>query len=249
MSELNCEGLIPPFVEHLVAGAKSFDSIVPALDKRASSGGTIFHTWWEDGTKQRIAIIKELDDLRSVNPSGKAYYVVPQSVVDQVAEWDRKFQIGDEWDRQIKAREAAETLTAKHRLAVMDFSPRVLNALNRNGLEYVEDLLGMTNDQILALRNFGKASYDELRTLFINHGFADPDSEEIRFLQPVPPKFLNAFSEAYGKALLGDDDDDFLYPDVERFAIEFSSALDKKLSERHRDPQSYEVTNPPYDGN
>lgn len=182
MSELNCEGLIPPFIEYLVAGAKSFDSIVPALDERATRGGIIIHRWWEDGTKQRIAIIKELDDLRSVRPTGKAYYVVPQSVVDQVAEWDRKQQLGIFFDRIVQTSHATGEPSAPGRptpIEKLGLRVKINNALHRGNIHTIEQALDKTEDELLELRNFWTKSLQELREKLIEHGYADPNSEGI----------------------------------------------------------------------
>ena len=60
----------------------------------------------------------------------------------------------------------------------LNLSVRAYNCLKRSGLMTVGQVLEKSEDELLALRNFGRKSYDELRAKLI----------EMDFLQPEPPE-------------------------------------------------------------
>ncbi|GAB4334722.1 MAG: DNA-directed RNA polymerase subunit alpha [Dehalococcoidia bacterium] len=64
----------------------------------------------------------------------------------------------------------------------LNLSVRAYNCLKRSGLMTVGQVLERTEDELLALRNFGKKSYDELRDKLIELGYIDPNAEG---LQPI----------------------------------------------------------------
>ena len=64
----------------------------------------------------------------------------------------------------------------------LNLSVRAYNCLKRSGLMTVGQVLEKNEEELLALRNFGRKSYDELRDRLIEFGYIDPDAEG---LQPI----------------------------------------------------------------
>jgi DNA-directed RNA polymerase subunit alpha len=60
----------------------------------------------------------------------------------------------------------------------LNLSVRAYNCLKRSGLMTVGQVLAKTEEQLLALRNFGRKSYDELREKLIERGFINPEQED-----------------------------------------------------------------------
>ncbi|MGD0115047.1 MAG: DNA-directed RNA polymerase subunit alpha [Dehalococcoidia bacterium] len=60
----------------------------------------------------------------------------------------------------------------------LNLSVRAYNCLKRSGLMTVGQVLEKSEDDLLALRNFGRKSYDELRAKLIELGFLQPEAEE-----------------------------------------------------------------------
>ncbi len=58
----------------------------------------------------------------------------------------------------------------------LDLSVRAYNCLKRSGLMTVGQVLEKSEDELLALRNFGRKSYDELKDRLIEKGFLDPSA-------------------------------------------------------------------------
>ncbi len=59
----------------------------------------------------------------------------------------------------------------------LNLSVRAYNCLKRSGLMTVGQVLEKSEDDLLALRNFGRKSYDELRVKLIQMGFLQPEPE------------------------------------------------------------------------
>lgn len=59
----------------------------------------------------------------------------------------------------------------------LNLSVRAYNCLKRSGLMTVGAVLEKSEEELLALRNFGRKSYDELRDKLISMGFLNPDEE------------------------------------------------------------------------
>jgi DNA-directed RNA polymerase subunit alpha len=59
----------------------------------------------------------------------------------------------------------------------LSLSVRAYNCLKRSGLMTVGQVLEKSEDELLALRNFGRKSYDELRDRLIELGYVDGDQE------------------------------------------------------------------------
>lgn len=62
----------------------------------------------------------------------------------------------------------------------LDLSVRAYNCLKRSGLMTVGAVLEKSEEELLALRNFGEKSYFELREKLVGHGFPAPRSESRR---------------------------------------------------------------------
>jgi DNA-directed RNA polymerase subunit alpha len=112
----------------------------------------------------------------------------------------------------------------------LNLSVRAYNCLKRSGLMTVGAVLEKSEEELLALRNFGRKSYDELRDKLLSMGFlkpedmddsatvlgamgpsrtivadADEDDEE---LGPVAKALLEALKESGKEDLLPQDDED-----------------------------------------
>ena len=55
----------------------------------------------------------------------------------------------------------------------LELSPRTLNCLKRSHISKVGEVLEMTDDELLKIRNFGEKSLDELKEKLIEHGITD----------------------------------------------------------------------------
>ena len=62
----------------------------------------------------------------------------------------------------------------------LDLSVRAYNCLKRSGLTTVGVILERTEDELLALRNFGEKSYEELRDRLVERGFPAPRRDSRR---------------------------------------------------------------------
>ena len=96
----------------------------------------------------------------------------------------------------------------------LNLSVRAYNCLKRSGLMTVGQVLEKSEDELLALRNFGRKSYDELRDRLIELGYVDGDAEG---LVPIPdaPKGAPAAGRPTGRrpaprtsAVIIDEDDE-----------------------------------------
>ena len=58
----------------------------------------------------------------------------------------------------------------------LDLSVRAYNCLKRSGLMTVGQVLEKSEEELLALRNFGRKSYDELKEKLVEKGFLDPSA-------------------------------------------------------------------------
>ncbi len=68
----------------------------------------------------------------------------------------------------------------------LQLSVRAYNCLKRSGLMTVGQVLEKSEDELLALRNFGRKSYDELRDRLIELGYVDGDAEGLVPLAEAP---------------------------------------------------------------
>lgn len=83
-------------------------------------------------------------------------------------------------------------------------SVRAYNCLKRSGLMTVGQVLEKTEDELLALRNFGRKSYDELRDRLIELGYVDGTAEGLVPIVDSPaPKAGGAAPAGRGPAPMG----------------------------------------------
>src|SRR6185295_445201 len=59
----------------------------------------------------------------------------------------------------------------------LELSVRAYNCLKRSGLMTVGAVLEKSEEELLALRNFGRKSYDELRDKLVSMSFLKPDED------------------------------------------------------------------------
>jgi len=60
----------------------------------------------------------------------------------------------------------------------LDLPMRAYNSLKRNNIVKVGQLLQLSDDDLLRMRNFGKKSLDEMKERLRMRGFILPDSED-----------------------------------------------------------------------
>ena len=85
----------------------------------------------------------------------------------------------------------------------LDLSVRAYNCLKRSGLMTVGAVLEKSEEELLALRNFGEKSYFELREKLVAHGFPAPRSESRR---SAPSEMMGGVSSSADE--MDDDDED-----------------------------------------
>jgi DNA-directed RNA polymerase subunit alpha len=106
----------------------------------------------------------------------------------------------------------------------LDLSVRAYNCLKRSGLMTVGAVLEKSEEELMALRNFGEKSYLELRDKLVGHGFPAPRAEARRGDAPVSSA-TTAVSD-----YTDDDDDDAEDEDGEVSAL--GAALMEALKEQ-----------------
>jgi DNA-directed RNA polymerase subunit alpha len=84
-------------------------------------------------------------------------------------------------------------------IEALNLSVRAYNCLKRSGLTTVGQVLEKSEDELLALRNFGRKSYDELRAKLIQMGFLHPEAEGLE----AEMEEAVSFEEEEGDASLG----------------------------------------------
>jgi len=87
----------------------------------------------------------------------------------------------------------------------LDLSVRAYNCLKRSGLVTVGAILERSEEELMALRNFGEKSYEELRDKLVARGFPAPRVDSRR--QAVPSG-VSAGAQAPGQGNGGDRDTD-----------------------------------------
>jgi len=70
-----------------------------------------------------------------------------------------------------------DPVIAEKRLEDLDLSVRTFNSLRRAQIDKVGEILGRSAEDLLAVRNFGKRSLDELFEKLAEHGIIHPDFE------------------------------------------------------------------------
>jgi DNA-directed RNA polymerase subunit alpha len=98
----------------------------------------------------------------------------------------------------VKQEEAAPFEGYDMPIEQLDLSVRAYNCLKRSGLMTVGAVLEKSEEELLALRNFGEKSYLELRDKLVQHGFPAPRAESRR----------DGGVEPASAAVADDEDDD-----------------------------------------
>src|SRR3990172_8765033 len=87
----------------------------------------------------------------------------------------------------------------------LSLSVRAYNCLKRSGLMTVGQALEKSEEELLALRNFGRKSYDELKSRLIEYGYLQPEAEgsedgleleEGEVVSPLGAALIQALKEA-----------------------------------------------------
>jgi DNA-directed RNA polymerase subunit alpha len=60
----------------------------------------------------------------------------------------------------------------------LNLSMRTANALKRANINSISQVLALSDNDLLGLRNFGQKSLDELRAALVDHGYASPFDAE-----------------------------------------------------------------------
>jgi DNA-directed RNA polymerase subunit alpha len=100
----------------------------------------------------------------------------------------------------------------------LELSPRTLNCLKRSHISKVGEVLDMSDDELLKIRNFGQKSLDELKEKLVEHGVTDmiggargsvPDisPEDLGELMGDDQQDSDSPAEALGMSIEGADED------------------------------------------
>ena len=100
----------------------------------------------------------------------------------------------------------------------LELSPRTLNCLKRFHISKVGEVLDMSDDELLKIRNFGQKSLDELKEKLVEHGVTDmiggargsvPDisPEDLGELMGDDQQDSDSPAEALGMSIEGADED------------------------------------------
>ena len=90
----------------------------------------------------------------------------------------------------------------------LELSPRTLNCLKRSHVSKVGEVLDMSNDELLKIRNFGEKSLDELKEKLAEHGITDMPGSATAAVGGISPEDLGELmgvdeiaSDSLGEAL------------------------------------------------
>lgn len=72
-------------------------------------------------------------------------------------------------------------------IEVLNLSMRTTNALKRANITTIAQVLSLTDNDLLHLRNFGQKSLVELREVLVSHGYAVPGDYEMSEVEEVEP--------------------------------------------------------------
>ncbi|MDE0719909.1 MAG: DNA-directed RNA polymerase subunit alpha [Dehalococcoidia bacterium] len=100
----------------------------------------------------------------------------------------------------------------------LELSPRTLNCLKRSHVSKVGEVLEMSDDELLKIRNFGEKSLDELKEKLVEHGVTDMIGGAGGSVPNISPEDLGELmgddqqdsdspAEAPGMSIEGDDED------------------------------------------
>ena len=72
----------------------------------------------------------------------------------------------------------------------LELSPRTLNCLKRSHVSKVGEVLEMSDDELLKIRNFGEKSLVELREKLVEHGVTDSVEINVGYVPDISPEDL-----------------------------------------------------------
>ena len=72
----------------------------------------------------------------------------------------------------------------------LELSPRTLNCLKRSHVSKVGEVLEMSDDELLKIRNFGEKSLVELREKLVEHGVTDSVEINVGSVPDISPEDL-----------------------------------------------------------
>ncbi len=78
----------------------------------------------------------------------------------------------------------------------LDLPMRAYNSLKRNNIVKVGQLLQLSDDDLLRMRNFGKKSLDEMKERLRMRGFLPPEDLDLGGLDDVADEDDEPFDEA-----------------------------------------------------
>jgi DNA-directed RNA polymerase subunit alpha len=92
----------------------------------------------------------------------------------------------------------------------LGLSVRAFNCLKRSGLMTVGQVLEKSEDELLALRNFGRKSYEELRDKLIEYGYLEPEPEieDIEGMEEIPLSVEEAAAREAPPLLEGEEEEE-----------------------------------------
>jgi len=95
----------------------------------------------------------------------------------------------------------------------LNLSVRAYNCLKRTGLMTVGQVLEKSEEELLTLRNFGRKSYEELRSRLIEMGYLEPEREEPEEEVPEGAEPMSSLGAALVQALreAGEDPSELLH--------------------------------------
>ncbi len=108
-------------------------------------------------------------------PVRKVNYWIDSVRVGQMTNYD-KLTIEIETDGTISPEEALSR-AAERPIEELDLPMRAYNSLKRNNIVKVGQLLQLSDDDLLRMRNFGKKSLDEMKERLRMRGFIVPETE------------------------------------------------------------------------
>lgn len=117
---------------------------------------------WTDGTISPTAAVNQSAEL----------------LMDQVSHWAN---FGRQVALPVGGASMAEVPTGGRfdtPIEELGLSVRAYNALKRHNITKVGEILAMSDEELLSIRNFGDKSKQELRDALIDHGFMPPSSGE-----------------------------------------------------------------------
>ena len=99
----------------------------------------------------------------------------------QIAEFSGRGEALEPLDRPTVSARVLPQAVYDTPIEALDLSPRAYNSLKRAGVSKVGEVLDMTEEDLLNVRNFGRKSLDELRDRLILKNFITPERAQEQF--------------------------------------------------------------------